>query len=270
MFLDLIFFRRKARCIKYIAENTKKFDDENKLEIEGIEQAANSRLNAIRDHLKLCKQKCSECFYPCLLRKNHEDHAEWEDNHSCRQTDHTCRLKCTYCSDNGKEIQCGLKAGHQGNHNCKQENHTCGKQCSLSQYGGCQIDCDLVCENELPFDIVPNSKIVPKVSGHAGACKCAAETHLCEKTCGVAICKNTCRVAYNKSHDEHICIQQNCPYKCEVLCWNEALKKVAPCGRPCASRYHDHALRMDSGDCKDEGHTCDEVLCTHSSSDLCL
>ena len=146
-------------------------------------QGASSRLNTIRDHLKLCRQKCSECFYPCLLRKNHEDHAEWDDEHSCKQTDHTCRLMCTYCIDKGKEIRCALKCGHQGIHNCKQESHTCGQKCSLSEYGGCQTECELT-------------------TGHLQPCKCAAETHFCVETCDVEICKNRCQVAYNKSHEQ--------------------------------------------------------------------
>ena len=63
-------------------------------------------------------------------------------------------------------------------------------------------------------------------------------------------------------------LKQGCPYKCEVLIWNEALKKVEPCGRPCASQDHNHALKMDRGDCKDEGHTCDETHpCPHECTE---
>ena len=247
VFLDLIFFRRKERVLKFIKDNTTKFEDDNKLEIQQMEQTANSKFNGIRDHLKLCKQKCAECFYPCLLQKDHENDAEWADEHSCRQSDHTCSLQCTYCGDKGKEMRCGLKCGHKGAHNCKQENHTCGKECSLKKYGGCQLDCDLI-------------------SGHKGACKCAAETHLCEKTCAVGICKNQCKVAYNKKHTEHICIQQGCPYKCQVMCWNDSLKMAVECGRPCSCKDHDHHLRMERGECKDEGHTCDQ---THPCPEEC-
>lgn len=247
VFLDLIFFRRQKRVMRYIEGNTKKFEGDSKLEIESMEQAAHSRLNTIRDHLKLCKQKCDECFYPCLLQMNHEEDKEWPEKHSCRQSDHTCRQQCDYCLKNKKEIQCGLKSGHKGAHNCKQENHTCGKDCSLKQYGGCQLDCSLK-------------------SSHEGDCKCAAETHFCKEVCGVGICKNPCQVPYTKPHTDHICIQRNCPYKCEVLCWNDALQKITECGRPCASQDHDHVLKMKRGECKDEGHTCDE---THPCPHLC-
>lgn len=96
----------------------------------------------IRDKGKLCRAKCNECFYLCLLAKNHEDDEEEPNEHSYNQTNHACQEFCTYCLDDsgGKDkVNCGDKCGHAGHHNCRKQNHACGKTCSLSQYGGCCI-----------------------------------------------------------------------------------------------------------------------------------
>eukprot|EP01084_Bolivina_argentea_P311703 539571_1 len=92
VFLDIIAQRRKVRVRKYIIQNTKKFEDQN--EIDLISQAAESRLNIIRDKMKLCKAKCNECFYLCLLCKNHEDNEDEPDEHSCNQLQHSCKEFC--------------------------------------------------------------------------------------------------------------------------------------------------------------------------------
>eukprot|EP01084_Bolivina_argentea_P258876 436609_1 len=242
LYLDLIYWRRKLRVFKFIKDNTKKFEDQEKHEIESLIQAADSRLNSIREKMKVCKQKCKECFYLCLLCKNHEDDNNWADAHTCNQTKHSCEELCDYCKDKGQSINCSNKCAHSGKHNCGKPDHTCGSPCRLLKYGGCQTKCNLA-------------------GGHdktAQPCKCAAETHCCVEKCDISICKNACKIPYNKKHDSHICIQQSCPYKCQVQCWNDSLKAVTACGRPCASDQHDHQIQMDNGECKDEGHICDQ------------
>eukprot|EP01083_Nonionella_stella_P205503 748291_1 len=253
LFLDIIYYRRKLRVKKYIIDNTKKFEEKDKIEIDGLVQSAESRLNMIRDKMRICKFKCADCFYPCLLCKNHEDHAKWADRHSCFQNKHNCKEICEYCAKDGKSLQCDDKCGHSSKHNCRQENHTCGNDCSLIECGGCQERCNL--ESGHDKDKEP--------------CKCNAETHYCKKECAVGVCHNTCKEPYNKKHDQHICIQSNCPYQCEVKCWNDALGEVANCGRPCDCNNHAHDLEIRSGECKDKGHICDKVhpcpaLCTEN------
>eukprot|EP01083_Nonionella_stella_P281116 956521_1 len=162
--------------------------------------------------MKLCRAKCKNCFYKCLLCKNHEDDNDWADEHTCysRGGTHTCGELCDYCDEAGIVADCGDKCGHSGKHNCQSGAHTCGLKCSLSEYGGCQMKCNL----EKGHD----SKTL--------ACKCATETHFCVSSCGVDICKGQCKFPYNKSHGAHICIQQTCPYKCQVQTWNDSIKEV--------------------------------------------
>eukprot|EP01084_Bolivina_argentea_P311707 539577_1 len=97
VFLDMIYWRRNLRVNKYIIDNTKKFEKKDKVEIDGLIQSAESRLNIIRDKMRICKSKCDDCFYPCLLCKNHEDDNDWDDEHTCYQIKHLCKEYCTYC-----------------------------------------------------------------------------------------------------------------------------------------------------------------------------
>ena len=227
VFLDLIFFRRKERVMMYISENTKMFEKEERFGIEATKGAAQSRLNIIRDNMELCRQKCAECYYPCVLRKYHKGpgRAEFDEDHSCMLSDHKCRLQCDFCR--------ALKP-HDNNLGrlCDQRSHTCGNLCSVREANGCQQKCSLQI-------------------GHIGVCQCAAEKHYCTKTCAVEICESHCRTEYTHEHDNHLCSEQKCPYKCEVICWDEDTEKVIPCGKPCQSEDHAHALRMESGDCKE-------------------
>ena len=86
-FLDIIYWRRYNRVIKYINDNTKKFGKVAKDDIEDLVQQAENKLNKIRDKMRICKSICKtdkndkECYYLCLLCKNHEDDNDWEDNH---------------------------------------------------------------------------------------------------------------------------------------------------------------------------------------------
>eukprot|EP01083_Nonionella_stella_P165863 552908_1 len=241
LFLDIIYHRRKLRVNKYIIENTKKFEENEKIEIDGLIQSAESRLNMIRDKMRICKSKCADCFYPCLLCKNHEDENDWADPHSCFQIEHRCKEICAYCAEKDKSLQCDDKCGHSSKHNCGVLNHTCGRDCSFREYGGCQEKCNLG-------------------SGHdqdKEPCKCNAETHYCNAECAVEVCHNTCKMPFNKDHEQHICIQSNCPYPCQVQCWNDGLGEAEDCGRPCNCNDHAHHLKMKNGECKDEGHICD-------------
>ena len=84
-FLDIIYWRRYNRVYRYIVDNTKKF--KKKDDIEGLIQQAEIALNQIRDKMRICKAICKtdknekECYYLCLLCKNHEDDNDWDDDH---------------------------------------------------------------------------------------------------------------------------------------------------------------------------------------------
>eukprot|EP01084_Bolivina_argentea_P155547 271073_1 len=345
-YLDIIYFRRKVRVFKFIRDNTVKFEDEEKREIESLIQSADSRLNSIRDKMKICNRKCRDCFYKCLLCKNHEDDNDWADEHTCysRGGTHTCGELCDYCDEAGIVADCGDKCGHSGKHNCQSGAHTCGLKCSLSQYGGCEMKCNLqIGHCQIQFNIEYKSQTetifssnmnltteekdwddnytilkkeieskFPSLKGkdfqtqdeNAGdvggsqlqqfykdssnqislkivcdtdgdyneklstktkqiqsdynrisqPCKCAAEIHYCIQKCGVSVCKNLCKIPVDRKHDKHICNEQLCPYKCQVKCWNDSLKTATICGRPCRSDQHDHQLKINIGECKDEGH----------------
>ena len=247
VFLDLICFRRKRRVMLYIDKNISRFDAKLKAEIEAMRQTVSISLDAMQNEMTLCRRKCTECFYPCLLQIHHDDqdHVERHEEHTCRQSMHNCKEPCKYCDEEqnldekGNTIRCALESGHQGNHKCLQNTHYCKKECQLKDKPGCQLECAHQIE-------------------HEGDCCCAAEKHFCPEVCEVSICKRHCHSEWNKEHGEHLCAMRGCPYKCEVLCWNESIQQVVPCGRPCSCEDHAHALRMESGECKDEGHTCDE------------
>eukprot|EP01084_Bolivina_argentea_P013950 26110_1 len=90
LFLELVYWRRANRVNKYIKDNTQKFKKLAKDNIEALIQQAEISLNGIHDKMKLCKTKCKDCFFLCLLCKNHDDDADWEDDHSCTKVKHYC------------------------------------------------------------------------------------------------------------------------------------------------------------------------------------
>jgi len=244
LFLDLVYWRRELRVMAYIECNMRLFGDKGKQQTEGLVQIASTRLNKIRESLKICKSQCADCFYPCLLCKNHEDpqQADQPRAHSCGQTTHSCASPCEFCLDKGESAVCNSKCGHPGKHNCGSPEHTCGKTCHLSSFRGCNTKCMLE----------PNHDIDAKTD-----CKCAAYEHYCNEPCAVGCCNDFCREPHtNKDHTHHVCNQQVCPYKCEVWFWDASRGERAKCPVPCGCGDHEHELKMKSGECKDEGHTC--------------
>eukprot|EP01084_Bolivina_argentea_P024957 46451_1 len=240
-FLYFIYQRRKFRVNTFIMQNMSKFEAKCPNEIEALKQSADSQFTVLRHKLKICFEKCGECFYPCLLHKNHNKLND--GRHDCRQMRHGCKELCEFCLEEGNTLECGARCGHSGRHNCHQQSHTCGNPCSLSKYVQCQMTCNLE----------------PKHDGSI-SCKCAAETHYCIEQCSVDICKSTCKIPYNVSHTKHVCIELKCPYKCQVICWNNSERSI--CGNPCSSSDHCHHSKMQNGECKDENHFCDrEHLC---------
>eukprot|EP01084_Bolivina_argentea_P110736 197668_1 len=249
LFLDIIYWRRKLRVQKYILDNTQKFENTNKIEIESLMHFAESKLNQIHDKMKICKSQCDECFFLCLSCKNHQDNANWNDEHDCYQRQHSCNEPCEYCKKENRIAQCADKCGHSGKHNCRQLDHTCGSLCKLSRFGGCQQKCNLEFGHGIYI-----------------SCKCSAEIHYCIEKCEVERCNNTCITPYNVQHDRHICVRKKCPHKCQVKVWDEDLNQAVHCGRDCVSNSHDHQFKMDNDECKDEGHTCDQE---HTCSEYC-
>lgn len=87
LFLELVYWRRYHRVHEYIKDNTKKFEKLAKDNIDALLQQADLSLNKLRDLMRICKATCktdkneNECYYLCLLRKNHKDAEDWEDMH---------------------------------------------------------------------------------------------------------------------------------------------------------------------------------------------
>eukprot|EP01084_Bolivina_argentea_P203665 347803_1 len=243
----MVYIRSKLRVHKYIVKNIEKFNDIQQVEANSLRQIADTYLSKIHDTMKLCKTKCDECFYPCLLCKNHEDDEDftiWSNPHKCNQGDHFCKENCNYCQiDEKKKSKCGMKSGHSGKHHCRKSDHTCEKKCDLKEFPGCQTYCTLQ-------------------ANHSGVHRCAAgETHYCKELCAVKICQNSCKQLYNSKHEHHICFQSSCPSKCQVKCWNSIIGKVVECGRPCACNGHDHSYLQESDEKvnQNELHICDQA-----------
>ena len=86
-FLDILYWRRYNRVMKYIKENTKKYIEVAIDDINALIHEGQVGLNKIRDKMKICKAVCKtdgnedECYYLCLLYKDHQTDNDWQHNH---------------------------------------------------------------------------------------------------------------------------------------------------------------------------------------------
>ncbi|ETO06455.1 hypothetical protein RFI_30937, partial [Reticulomyxa filosa] len=245
LWLDTIHVRREMRVLQWIEGNTCNFKSKDEQDvINSFLRECQVKLRQLREPMVICKQKCKQCNYPCLLHKGHEEdkkylqHDCWNENNS-----HQCVYLCYYCQNDKKDeakdaIPCGYPCGHEGKHDCQVRNHCCGQPCSLAHLDHCQQHCALESGHDSSIDHM-----------------CVAKIHYCSQPCSLPGCKMKCVEDHIVSHDRHWCGEKRCPHKCQVQCRTKT-DTIELCGAQCHSEDHFHHLKIESDEIGDEGHTC--------------
>ena len=209
LFIDEIIKRREKNINNWLINLTSSFQEEEK--IKSLKKLDIS----LKERWKICKEKCSSCYYKCSKIIGHLNEHDCGFDHKCHEQCEKCKLVKCEDYNNCDKFCYNQKSGHtQESHLCSHF-HQCNKKCSQNNLRGCNNEC------KLEFD-------------HQGNCDCHS-IHLCDKFCIYKDCSIGCKIDCNLkiNHDgehkceseEHKCILE-CNYKNKSIgCINEGICK---------------------------------------------
>ena len=280
-FLHAVCDRRSQRIKAWVQSHVGDYDEDGDVRI--LRSEVKSSLSRLRQEWTLCGDKCSKCFFKCLLRKYHEN-----SEHNCLG-DHRCHMSCSYCAaESPAEATLGPPAGLPARgHIAGSDNDECVMEFDCDNEGASNGE-----SSEAAIDITSSIQCRDQ-AGHAGKhdCKirkhtcgqtchlygkdncnhscvkkvghdkepddgehlCNAVQHLCGAPCSLPGCANKCISPYEMSHERHACRDLACPKTCTMKGCNKKCQEV---------NDHFHAMVCTSADavehyCGDE-HVCPE------------
>ena len=187
--------RRQKRVMIWIGSYLDDYGSQ--FEVEDFRNNVMKDFRRMQRDWQLCRQKCANCFYKCLLRSDHSTGSQ-PTEHNCLGK-HECTGNCHFCpsADNVRH-PCSLKAGHPHNHNClKRPPHLCEKVCQHYGKPGCGRTCNKNPDHE-----------------HDKSSHDCCQTHQCGKECVAAGCSNHCNASIDGGPHLHSCKEEKCRQQC--------------------------------------------------------
>ena len=204
---------RFERVQIWLEENLKKWRTTENTEYEDIINLVLENLDCLKvshlQTLKLCDEKCIECFLKCTSILSHKG------DHKC-STSHQCDAVCSFC-DVSKQSKCKLQFGHDGKHVCKEESHVCSEPCRFQSLNKCTGECQ-------------------KITGHQDEHQCSEKRHPCIEFCSLDGCEGRCVISCDEEHLVHKCTREECIQLCSV----------PSCSNKCAALDHFHGCDLSA------------------------
>ena len=205
-FVESCIKTRLKRVQIWLNKNMERWDDQENPDYEDAKRsmmdAFTIEKNELERLIKLCDEKCSECFLKCSKFQNHDG------QHFC-STSHRCTAFCEFCT--GQNNMCINKFGHENAHICDSNKHICGEKCTFANINNCNNSCELT-------------------PSHEGEHNCGVKVHRCGKDCSAEFCKGVCFIDAAVKHEIHKCEKSQCSHECSVY----------GCKNRCAAVDHFH------------------------------
>ena len=207
-FLSLCVENRLGRVKKWLTGNTDSWKNSQEQDlvdaIASLFDIFELEQKTLRQSMKLCNEKCVECFLKCSQKLDHKL------GHCCN-TSHRCAESCDLCKDGETTSICAEPLGHDGLHFCREGGHTCRQPCLFANKNNCANMC-------------------AKSPNHDDEHRCYLLIHTCNSQCSRPDCNSRCAIDINLPHTVHKCPTTHCVRNCSV----------PGCNNRCVAQDHFH------------------------------